>query len=73
MSHQLQRITDDIFLVQGKNKGRFPFSHSTLIFGESKIILIDTGCGIENLKSLKNEFQINCIINSHTHPDYLYQ
>ncbi|UCG04523.1 MAG: MBL fold metallo-hydrolase [Candidatus Heimdallarchaeota archaeon] len=71
MSHQLHRITDNIHLVQGKNNGKFPFSHSILISGDSKeTILIDTGCGIENLKSLKDEFQINCVINSHTHPDH---
>lgn len=71
MSHQLQRITDDIHLVQGKNNGKFPFSHSILIFNGSKeTILIDTGCGIKNLQTLKEKFQINCVINSHTHPDH---
>ena len=71
MSHQLQRITDDIHLIKGKNNGKFPFSHSILISSNSKeTILIDTGCGIENLQTLKEKYRINCVINSHTHPDH---
>jgi len=71
MSHQLKRITEDIHLVEGKNNGKFPFSHSLLIFSKSKeTILIDTGCGIEILQNLKEKYQINRIINSHTHPDH---
>ncbi|MFX1505184.1 MAG: MBL fold metallo-hydrolase [Promethearchaeota archaeon] len=71
MSPQLQRITKDIHLVEGKNNGRFPFSHSILIFSNSKeTILIDTGCGIEILQNLKKKYLINRIINSHTHPDH---
>ena len=71
MSFQLQRITDGIHLVEGKNNGRFPFSHSVLIFNNSKeTILIDTGCGIEILQNLKKKYEINRVINSHTHPDH---
>ncbi|MFX0015353.1 MAG: MBL fold metallo-hydrolase [Promethearchaeota archaeon] len=71
MSHQLQRIAANIHLVKGKNNGKFPFSHSILVFNNSKeTTLIDTGCGIENLHSLTNKYLINCVINSHTHPDH---
>lgn len=71
MSHRLQRITEDIHLVEGENNGKFPFSHSLLIFSKPKeTVLIDTGCGIEILQSLKEKYQINRIINSHTHPDH---
>ncbi|MFX0122363.1 MAG: MBL fold metallo-hydrolase [Candidatus Hodarchaeota archaeon] len=71
MSHQLLRITDKIHLVKGKNNGKFPFSHSILIFNNSKeTILIDTGCGIENLQTLNEKFRIYWVINSHTHPDH---
>ena len=59
MLHQLQRISDNIYLVQGKNNGKFPFSHSILIFSDSnKAILIDTGCGIKNLQAIKNKYHI---------------
>ena len=67
----LEPISEDIFLVQGMNKGRFPFSHSILIFeNENKTVLIDTGCGLEILKELKKKYNISYIINSHTHPDH---
>jgi glyoxylase-like metal-dependent hydrolase (beta-lactamase superfamily II) len=67
----LEKISDDIFLVHGKNKGRFPFSHSILIASEeNRYVLIDTGCGIEILKEIRSEYSIEAIINSHTHPDH---
>ena len=67
----LTPISDPIYLVQGKNKGRFPYSHSILIrTGSSGDVLIDTGCGIEVLKQLKQETDIRIVINSHTHPDH---
>ena len=70
MEHKkLEEITDCIFLVQGKNKGRFPYSHSILILDED-IVLVDTGCGIDSLKKLSKEYDVNYVINSHTHPDH---
>lgn len=71
MSEPLQKIVNNIYLVKGKNNGKFPFSHSILIFNNQKeAILIDTGCGIEKLHQLKDKFHICRIINSHTHPDH---
>lgn len=66
---KLEAITDRIFLVQGKNKGRFPYSHSILIL-DKDIILVDTGCGIETLKKLKKKYDVSYVVNSHTHPDH---
>jgi glyoxylase-like metal-dependent hydrolase (beta-lactamase superfamily II) len=66
---KLEAITDHIFLVQGKNKGRFPYSHSILLLDED-IVLVDTGCGIEPLKKLRKEYDVSYVINSHTHPDH---
>lgn len=65
----METITDNIFLINGKNRGRFPYSHSILIIDE-ETVLIDTGCGIETLKQLKREHDVSYIINSHTHPDH---
>jgi ribonuclease/clavin/mitogillin len=62
-------VTDHIYLIQGKNKARFPYSHSILIL-DKETVLIDTGCGIETLKQLKKEYDISYVINSHTHPDH---
>jgi len=64
-----EAITDNIFLVKGKNEGRFPYSHSILILDED-LVLIDTGCGIRILKQLKRKYDVSYVINSHTHPDH---
>jgi len=65
----VETITDNIFLIEGKNRGRFPCSHSILILDE-ETVLIDTGCGIETLKQLKREHDVSYAMNSHTHPDH---
>lgn len=67
----LTQISGPIYLVEGKNRGRFPFSHSILVRTErSGDVLIDTGCGVEVLTGLKKETDIRAVINSHTHPDH---
>ncbi|MFW9984149.1 MAG: MBL fold metallo-hydrolase, partial [Candidatus Odinarchaeota archaeon] len=66
---RLEPLTDQIFLLLGENKGRFPRAHSILVQAE-ETVLIDTGCGIPLLKAIKDEFDISYIINSHTHPDH---
>ena len=69
VAEYLEAINDNIFLVRGENKGRFPRGHAILI--ESKdVALIDTGCGISRLQTLKNDYRINKVINSHTHVDH---
>ncbi|MFX1301491.1 MAG: MBL fold metallo-hydrolase, partial [Promethearchaeota archaeon] len=70
MIHErLEPLTDQIFLLLGENKGRFPRAHSILVQAEENV-LIDTGCGIPLLKEIKKEYDISYIINSHTHPDH---
>ncbi len=66
---RLEPLTDQVFLLLGENKGRFPRAHSILVQAE-ETVLIDTGCGIPLLKAIKDEFDISYIINSHTHPDH---
>jgi glyoxylase-like metal-dependent hydrolase (beta-lactamase superfamily II) len=66
---KLEAVTENIFLVNGKNKGRFPNSHSILILDKENV-LIDTGCGIDTLKQLREKYRIDQVINSHTHPDH---
>ena len=68
-NRKLEAIAKRIFLVQGNNKGRFPYSHSILILGKENT-LVDTGCGIETLRRLTKEYEIDHVINSHTHPDH---
>ncbi len=65
----LSPVTPHIFLVEGEKKGRFPFSHSILI-RDRVTALIDTGCGAERLRQVKQEYAPDLVINSHTHPDH---
>jgi glyoxylase-like metal-dependent hydrolase (beta-lactamase superfamily II) len=62
------QLTENIFLIEGKNKGSFPYAHSILI-RDRESALIDTGCGTEILQRYKNE-KIKYVINSHLHPDH---
>ena len=65
----LKQVTKNIFLVEGKSDGRFPFSHSVLI-KDKKSALIETGCGREILKEIEKEFSPDTVILSHIHPDH---
>jgi len=65
----LEALTDSIYLIKGENISSFPPSYSILIRDE-EVVLIDTGCGIENLKKIKKEYGIDYVINSHSHPDH---
>jgi glyoxylase-like metal-dependent hydrolase (beta-lactamase superfamily II) len=66
----LTEIAPHIYLVPGENGGLFPFSHSILI-RDDVTALIDTGCGIERLRQLKEQYQPDLVINSHAHPDHI--
>jgi glyoxylase-like metal-dependent hydrolase (beta-lactamase superfamily II) len=66
---KIEALTDCIYLIKGENISSFPPSYSILIRDE-EVVLIDTGCGIENLKKIKKEYGIDYVINSHAHPDH---
>jgi glyoxylase-like metal-dependent hydrolase (beta-lactamase superfamily II) len=63
-------VSDKISLVDTPLGGRFPDSFSILIRGE-KTALIDTGCGIENCKRIREQYRPDVVINSHCHPDHI--
>jgi len=65
----VEALTDSVYLIKGENISSFPPSYSILIRDE-EVVLIDTGCGIENLKRIKKEYGIDYVINSHAHPDH---
>lgn len=65
----IEPVTGTISLIVGKKRGQFPWSNSFLIQG-AETVLIDTGCGIENLQALKKRYSIDYVINSHCHPDH---
>jgi glyoxylase-like metal-dependent hydrolase (beta-lactamase superfamily II) len=66
---KIEALTDCMYLIKGENISSFPPSYSILIRDE-EVVLIDTGCGIENLKKIKKEYGIDYVINSHAHPDH---
>lgn len=65
----LYAVTENISVVIGENRGRFPKSHAILIRGD-RTALIDTGCGIGILKKVRDAFPIDLLVNSHSHPDH---
>ena len=69
MSVELVRLTDHLFVIPGVNGGRFPGALSFYVQDDVRA-LIDTGCGIDVLKQLKSEYDVDLVINSHGHPDH---
>ncbi len=63
----MQEILPGIWFVEGENRGRYPFSHSLLIDGDSKT-LVDTGAG-EQLKELVG--QVDQVLLTHYHRDHV--
>jgi glyoxylase-like metal-dependent hydrolase (beta-lactamase superfamily II) len=65
----LKHVTKNIYLVEGKSSGRFPFCHCVLI-RDRKTALIETGCGREILKEIEKNYSPDMVIFSHIHPDH---
>lgn len=65
----LTPVTENIYLIQGANQGRFPFSHSLLVKGR-ETFLIDAGCGRDQLLEIRERFAPDRVILSHVHPDH---
>lgn len=65
----LKQVTKNIFLVEGKSEGHFPFCHSVLI-RDRITALIETGCGRKRLEKIEKEFSPDRVIFSHIHPDH---
>ncbi len=69
MSLELIHLTETLSLVVGQNRGRFPSAHAILV--QDKVCaLIDSGCGFDILRRIKECFSIDLVINSHGHPDH---
>ncbi|MFW9894097.1 MAG: MBL fold metallo-hydrolase, partial [Candidatus Thorarchaeota archaeon] len=62
-------IIPGLYLLPGSQEGRFPFSHSFLVEGETRAI-IDTGAGIQRLQRLQQQTPVDLVISSHSHPDH---
>ena len=55
--------------MPGENKGRFPFSHSFIVEGSTRV-LIDAGCGPRAVDTLLEQHPVDFVISSHSHPDH---
>lgn len=62
------KITDTIYLIQGRNEGRFPYCHCLYIKDDVRA-LIDSAAGKENLVPVLE--RVDTLINSHFHPDHI--
>ncbi|MBI5249141.1 MAG: MBL fold metallo-hydrolase [Desulfomonile tiedjei] len=69
MSLELLKLNENLYLVTGQNAGRFPCAHSFLV-QDRLCALIDSGCGFEILKEIRESFSVDLVINSHGHPDH---
>ncbi len=65
----LVQIVPDLYLVPGAGNGRFPYSHSFLVEGETRALL-DAGIGIQHLRKLRDQILPDVVISSHSHPDH---
>lgn len=62
-------LAPGVSLLVGLHRGGFPNSHSVLIEGPDTA-LIDTGAGLDILRSLAAEGRVDLVLNTHTHPDH---
>lgn len=62
-------INKHMSLVEAPNQAKFPYCHCLFIKDDINV-LIDTGCGLDDVALLKKE-HIDIIINSHFHEDHI--
>jgi glyoxylase-like metal-dependent hydrolase (beta-lactamase superfamily II) len=68
---KVYQINPDLFVISEPH--HYEKTLSSLIIGKDKALLIDTGCGIGNLKKLIEEISNLdvMVINTHTHTDHI--
>ena len=64
------QIGERIFFIEGKNKGRYPYSNSVFIDDDARA-LIDTGIGQDLATKIFKEKKVDCVMNSHGHEDHI--
>jgi len=65
----LAPVVPGLFLYEGENNGRAPFSHACVIRGEAEV-LVDAGCGIGRLRQLTSKWKPDMALVSHSHHDH---
>lgn len=66
----IQKIDDNIYLVEAPNRGQFPFCHGFLLTGDENILL-DAGADEELMLLIDKEIGIDTLLISHSHPDHM--
>lgn len=61
----IAEVHPGVYFIEGRNRGRFPYSNSLLIKGKA---IVDLGCGLQLLRKLASE--VSVAVLSHTHPDH---
>ncbi len=64
------QVKGPVWLLAGRQRGRFPFCHAVLIKDQGVTALVDPGCGLEVLEPLAAGGEVDLVLNSHTHPDH---
>jgi glyoxylase-like metal-dependent hydrolase (beta-lactamase superfamily II) len=62
-------VTDMIFVIQGGNRGRSPFSNTVCVLDRTRMIM-DTGSGHDIVRRLRDEVGIDRVVLSHSHLDH---
>lgn len=63
-------IAEKIYLIEGENRGRYPYANSLLI-DDSVKMLIDTGMGPNRAKQVAQDYSIDMVLISHGHEDHI--
>jgi len=66
----IQKITENIYLVIAPEDGRFPYCHGFLFTGDQNI-LIDAGADEDLISRIDKEIGIDTLVISHSHPDHI--
>lgn len=66
--HRLSEEYEGIYFIEGKQKGRVPYSNALLV-GD---YLIDTGVSKSHLRRVKKRFPIKHLLFSHWHDDHIH-
>ncbi len=66
----LHHINGPFWWLVGEDGGQFPRAHSIVVDDGTTRALIDTGCGVDVLRRLRAERDVDLVICTHTHPDH---
>lgn len=66
---RITSITEKLHVIHGKNRSRTPFANAFLVLDKTHV-LMDSGCGLDIIRTLADEVGIDLVINSHSHLDH---